>query len=102
MDDFLTRKEHEEFRRTIDQENSRQNKRLELLEQHVEQIGNLATSVEKLAVSMKVMAEEQGKQGKRLETLEARDGEMWRKAVGYVVTVLIGAVMGYFLTYLGM
>ncbi len=102
MDDFLTRKEHEEYCKRIDQENSRQNRRLDRLEQHVEQIGALAGSVEKLAMSMKTMAEEQGKQGKRLETLESRDGEMWRKAVGYAVTVVIGAVLGYFLTHVGM
>ena len=40
------------------------------------QIGALATSVEKLAVSMQSMLKEQEKQGKRLEALEGRDGEV--------------------------
>ena len=44
---------------------------------------------------------EQEKQGKRLETLESRDGELWRKAVGYVVTAIIGAFLGYVFTLIG-
>ena len=44
------------------------------------QIGALATSVEKLAISMQSMLKEQEKQGKRLEVLEGRDGEKWRRS----------------------
>ena len=102
MDDAITRKEHEEFARRIDAENERQNKRLQLLEENVRQIGSLTASVEKLATSMENMAKEQEKQGKRLETLEGRDGEMWRKVVGYITTAVIGIVIGYIFTHLGM
>lgn len=52
-----------------------------ILEDSVRQIGALATSVEKLAVSMQSMLKEQEKQGKRLEALEGRDGEKWRKVI---------------------
>ncbi len=52
----------------------------------------------KLALNMENMLKEQVSQGKRLETLEGRDGEMWRKAVGYVVTTIIGIVVGYIFT----
>ena len=44
---------------------------------------------------------EQEKQGKRLETLESRDGEMWRKAVGYVLTAILGIVIGFVFTQIG-
>jgi len=86
MDQPITRAEHEEFRRRLEEENSRQDRRIALLEESVSKMGALSTSVEKLALSMESMVKEQEKQGKRLETLEDRDGEMWRKAVGYVVT----------------
>lgn len=84
MDQPITRAEHEEFRRRLEEENSRQDRRIALLEESVSKMGALSTSVEKLALSMESMVKEQEKQGKRLETLEDRDGEMWRKAVGYV------------------
>lgn len=102
MDSPITRAEHEEFRRRLEEENKRQDKRIELLEQNVEKMGALTTSVEKLATNTESMLKEQEKQGKRLETLEGRDGEMWRKVVGYVVTAVIGIVLGFVFTQIGM
>ena len=52
-------------------------------------------------MSMQSMVKEQEKQGERLETLESRDGEMWRKAVGYVVTAIIGIFVGFVFTQMG-
>lgn len=63
---------------------------------------DLALSVRDLAVNMKNMMTEQQRANDRLEALEAKDGEMWRKVVGYVVTLLIGAVFGYITKQIGM
>lgn len=108
-DDYISRQEHEEFRRSMDsenqrlrEENDRQNHRLNALEDTVKQVAAISTSVEKLALNMENMLKEQVSQGKRLETLEGRDGDMWRKAVGYVVTAVIGIVIGYIFKQLGM
>lgn len=102
MDSPITRAEHEEFRKRLEEENKRQDRRIELLEENVREMGALTTSVEKLAQSMESMVKEQEKQGKRLEVLESRDGEMWRKVVGYVVTAVIGIVLGFVFTQIGM
>lgn len=102
MEEMITRAEHEEFCRRLDDENKRQNRRIELLEQNVQKMGSLTTSVEKLATNMESMLKEQEKQGKRLETLEGRDGEMWRKVVAYVITAILGIVIGFAFTQLGM
>lgn len=96
MDSPITRAEHEEFRRRIEAEEKRQDKRIELLEQNTKQISSLTISVEKLAQSIEMTVKEQVKHGERLEVLENRDGEMWRKAIGYIVTAVIGMAMGYF------
>lgn len=100
--EYITRHEHEEFRRSmesenkrLEEENDRQNHRLNALEETVKQVAAISTSVEKLALNMENMLKEQVSQGKRLETLEGRDGEMWRKVVGYVVTAVIGIIVGY-------
>lgn len=66
MDTPISRAEHEEFRKRIDEENHRQNRRIELLEENVKQTGALTASVEKLASNMTSMVREQEKQGKRL------------------------------------
>ena len=51
---------------------------------------------------MENMLKEQVSQGKRLETLESRDGEMWRKVVGYVITAIAGVFIGYLFKQVGM
>ncbi len=86
----------------LEDENNRQNRRLEVLEENVHEMSALATSVEKLAANMEGMLREQEKQGKRLETLESRDGEMWRKVTSYVLTCLVGAVLALVLTHIGL
>lgn len=102
MDTPITRAEHEEFRRRMEEENQRQERRIDILEETVRNIQALTISVEKMALAMESMREEQEKQGKRLETLESRDGEKWRKAAGYAVTALVGTVIGFLLKQLGM
>lgn len=102
MENPITRAEHEEFRRRLEEENKRQDARIGILEESVQQIGALATSVEKLALSMQSMLKEQEKQGKRLEVLEGRDGEKWRKVMGYIATTIVGVVLGYLFKQIGM
>ena len=97
----ITREEHEEFRRRMEEEDKRQNRRIDLVENSLHQIGEIATSVEKMAISLQSMVKEQEQQGKRLEALESRDGELWRKAVGYAVTALVGAALGFMLKQIG-
>ncbi len=99
---FVPIREHEEFAERQDAENRRQNKRIDELEENVRQLGALTTSVEKLASSMESMLKEQEKQGERLEVLEGRDGEMWRKVTGHIITAIIGIVVGYIFTQIGM
>ena len=102
MDTPITRAEHEEFARRIDDWERRQDKRLELLEENVREIGALTTSVEKLAQSVENMVKEQEKQGQRLEALESRDGEKWRKFMGYALSALASGVIGFLLARLGL
>ena len=102
MENPITREEHEEFRRRLEEENKRQDTRIGILEDSVRQIGALATSVEKLALSMQSMLKEQEKQGNRLEVLEGRDGEKWRKVMGYITTAIVGVVLGYLFKQIGM
>lgn len=101
MDNPITRAEHEEFRRRMEEEHSRVNRRLEMLEENTEKLNKLNTSIEKLAVNMESMLKEQVQQGKRLSVLENRDGEKWRSVVGYVITLIVGLAVGYIVTSVG-
>lgn len=101
-DEPIARAEYEEYKKRLDEENKRQDKRIELLEESTKQINALTVFIEKLAQSVESMVKEQETQGKRLVSLESRDGEMWRKVVGYVATAVIGIVVGFIFTQIGM
>ena len=102
MDSPITRAEHEEFCKRIDAESNRQNQRIKLLEEQTKQVTEIALSVRELAQSIKQMAETQKEQGEKLEKLESRDGEMWRKVTGYIITAIIGIVIGFVFQQIGM
>lgn len=100
MDTSITRAEYSEFVRRMEDEHKRQNHRLNSVEKALEQNNKLLASVERLALNMENMQKVQKEQGEHLEKLEARDGEMWRKVTGYIITTIVGAVVGYVFTQL--
>ena len=102
MDTSISRAEHEEFAKRIEEENHRQNRRIEILEKNMQQLSALTSSVEKLAYSIEGMVKEQESQGNRLEKLESKDGEKWRSVSSYVITVIIGLIIGYIFQQAGM
>lgn len=94
MDNYITREEHEEFRKRLEAEDTRQNKRLEALEENVRQIAALTVSVEKMASSMENMAQELGHQGERLVELEKVPGKNWDTLKSGILGALATAVAG--------
>ena len=94
MDQPITRAEHEEFVRRMQDEHKRIHHRIADIERTVDWIHDLTSSVERLATSVEQMAQVQRVHSEQIERLESRDGEMWRKAVGYAVTAAIGVAIG--------
>ena len=99
--EFLPLAVHDEYAKRMEDEHRRQNARISNLEETVKDISSLTTSVASLARSVEQMAKAQEKQGERLETLENRDGEMWRKVVGYVITFVVGAMLSFVFASIG-
>lgn len=94
--------EYKEFVKRMEDEHERQNARIRLLEEQTNQITDIALSVRELAISIKQMAETQKEQGERLEKLEEQDGAMWRKVTGYIITAIIGILLGFVFKQIGM
>ena len=94
MENCIGRAEHEEFAKRIDAENTRQNRRIEALEQSVDRFGRIASSVERLATNMEGMLKEQERQGKRLDKLEGKPGENWNVMVKSILTAIGSAIGG--------
>ena len=108
-EDFISRPEHEAFADLMRSENqrlhdeeTRQNKRLENIERMVETFRAVQTSLERMETIRQATLQEIAKQGKRLERLESRDGEKWRKLIGYVVTTIAGILIGFIARQIGL
>lgn len=102
MDEYITKGVHEEFAKRVEEENTRQNHRIQVLEDAITKITQLVTAVEKLATNMEHMSKEQETQGNRLQALEAKDGQMWQKVVSHIVTAIISLVIGFIASAIGL
>lgn len=96
--EYISREEHTAFAQLMESENkricdenNRQNRRLDILEQNVQQISKLAANTDRLAGNMENMLKVQEQQGERLKTLEGRDGEKWRSVIGYILAALVSS-----------
>ena len=94
MESYITRQEHEEFAKRIDAENKRQNQRIAMLEENGQHITSMTVSIEKMAVNMENMLEEQKRQGERLENLEKEPVEMQKSVKNSIITSVISTVVG--------
>ena len=97
--EFLTRREHEEFARRMESENARikdendrQNKRIGVVEESVKEFNKLAMQIERIAVSIQQMTEELSKQGARLEQIESKPAKRWDALIGGIIGAVAAAV----------
>ncbi len=114
VDTPITRAEHEAFselmkaeNQRLKDENDRQNKRLELLENNMNQIitqqlTTLTATIERLNLSVSNVLKEQADISERLKKLENQDGDMWRTVVKYAITAIVGGVITFVLIRTGM
>ncbi|MBQ9568133.1 MAG: hypothetical protein IJR31_08690 [Lachnospiraceae bacterium] len=94
--EYLPKSVHEEFAKRMEDENHRQNKRIEECEQRIRAVGEIVRSLDRLTVSVEQMAVEVQKQGERLERIEAEPADNWKKAtweiIKYVIVLVLGVV----------
>ena len=102
MSEYLEMAEFKQYSQRVDAENAFQNKRIEKLEQTVEQITKLTISVEKMAISTEMMANELKAQGARLSEIENKPAKNWDKLIWIIVTAVVGIALGAFAMFLGL
>lgn len=90
----ITRSEHEEFSRRLDEEAKRLRARLDIVERTLSDMRTLTISVERLATNMESMLKEMDSQGKRLAKLEGRDGEKWRIIITNFIIAIVMLLVG--------
>lgn len=106
---YLLKVEHKEFAKRVNEEHERTNARLKDLEEQQRENTKMLVNIERIAIGTEANAKELkkinvrlDKQDEKLEALESRDGEKWRKAEWLVITGIIAAVVGYILGNIGL
>ena len=90
---YISRAEHDEFVKRMDDEHRRMNNRIVILEKSGQQMQSLINNVGKMAVNMEHMVEEQRSQSERLERLEELPLNNWNIVKSGVYNA-IGASIG--------
>ena len=78
----------------IEDENNRQNQRLDKLEDAMDNLTELTVNVGKLATNMDIMSKELTKQGERLEKIEEKPSKRWESVITGIITGVIGLLIG--------
>ncbi|MBQ7481327.1 MAG: hypothetical protein IJT80_05560 [Lachnospiraceae bacterium] len=95
MEEYVTKAVHDEFVKRMEDENKRQNARLLSLETAVKEISQLTVSVEKIAISLENMVNEQKAQGERLTKIEQRPVDRWDTLVKCLITGIVTIILGF-------
>lgn len=101
MEGYVTRREYEEHNLRMEDEHKRQNQRLEIVEEAIKQNNKLLVSIEKLALNMQNMQKEQAQLRDDVEEIKNRDGQKWRKLGEDFIKIVLGILVGYIFTQLG-
>lgn len=80
----------------LDQRSKSNTKRLDRLEKTTEAVQELSTSVKLMAQSLDNMADEQKRQGERLEKLEQQPADRWNTIIKTMLTAVVSALAGGF------
>ena len=84
----------------MDAEDQRQNSRLELLEDHVQELQKTNITLERLTISVERMTKELSKQGEHLEALESAPAKNWNTLKAGVIGAIAAAIGGGLVTWL--
>ena len=98
MDEFVSRVEYDERMKRIEDEDRRQNHRIDKLENITDQIADMAASIKAMVVTMQSMQKEQEEQGKRLSDIEKKPADNWNNLVYTIIAMVATAAITYIFT----
>lgn len=93
MEDYVTQIEYKERQARLDDENRRQNHRIDKLEQMYDKLTEISMSVKAIAVKMEGMQEDLGKYGSKINDMEKKPAENWDKLVYTIIAMIATAAI---------
>lgn len=91
-----------ELLKEIEQVTKSNSKRLDNVERKMEDIHDLTCSVKEIALETRLMREDMNKIDKRVNAIEEKPNKRMDQIIGYILSALIGGVIGYVLLKLGL
>ena len=91
--DYITRFEVDERLKRVDDENNRQNHRLDKLEKIADQLTDMAASIKAMVVTMQTMQKEQERQGERLDDIERKPADNWNQLIYTIIAMIATAAV---------
>ena len=93
MDEYISRREHDEFVKRMEDEHGRMNHRLKDLENIAKEMQEMNTNIGKLATNMENILKEQQEQSRRLDDFEKDKNSNWQSLKKGLFNA-IGAAVG--------
>ncbi len=93
MDEYVTQIEYKERQARLDDENRRQNHRIDKLEQMYTKLTEISMSVKEIAVKMEGMQENLDKYGSKIDDMEKKPAENWDKLVYSIIAMIATAAV---------
>ena len=91
--DYITRFEVDERLKRVDDENNRQNRRIDKLETMADQLSDMAASSKAMVVTMQSMQKEQERQGLRLDDIEKKPADNWNQLIYTIIAMIATAAV---------
>ena len=89
------RAEHEEFKRRIEDEEKRQNRRLDTVEGRVDKLIDMQVSMAQLQVGISNITEDIKKLSAEIEAIKKEPADKWNRAVWLFITIVLTAAVTF-------
>ena len=86
----------------VEESSKQAHKRLDTVESKINNIYELATSVREIAIEMKEMRKDMSNIDSRVKSIEDKPGKRYDTIVGQIISIIIAAVLGFFLAKIGL
>lgn len=93
----LTRPEFDATIQRFEDEDRRQNKRLDMLEASLNKLNDLTVTVGRMAMSLETMTKQLERQAQQLTEIEKTPGNRWNTLIGALIGALAAAAVAYLL-----
>lgn len=91
----------EELKASYDEKFKTLFNKIEKIETLTDNIHKLALSINDIAHSIKTLSEQTKKNTQEIDALQNVEAEKYRNIIGYITTLVVGAIIGYILKQIG-